>query len=138
MKMPDQIRAILVVDDEPEELKATCQALGTQRPVLTAASGQEALRMAREMLPCAIVLDVMMSGGMDGFAVFNELQHDPATRHIPVIFLTHVNQVTGLSFGSGDLRRYLGSEPAAFLEKPVSSETLRREVERILNDGRCA
>jgi CheY-like chemotaxis protein len=135
MEKNDYSCPILVVDDDPEERAATCLALGSRRPVLTAASGQDALRMARETRLCVIVMDVMMSGGMDGFTVFNELYHDPSTRHIPVIFLTHVNEATGLSFGADTLGQYLGAEPAAFLEKPVSGVTLCREVERILGEA---
>jgi putative two-component system response regulator len=138
MKTPDPNVPLLVVDDDPEELKATCKALGSLYPLLTAVSGQDALRIAREARPCAIVLDVMLAGGIDGFAVFNELRHDPATRQIPVIFLTSVNQITGLPFCAGALGRYLGAEPAAFLEKPVSASALCGEVERVLNKERGA
>ncbi len=135
--MPGHFPPLLVVDDDPEELTATCKALGSRYSVLAAASGKDALRMVREARPCAILLDVMMAGGMDGFAVFNALQHDPDTKRIPVIFLTNVNQATGLSFGAGAVGRYLGAAPAAFLEKPVSAVRLRREVERILDTARA-
>ncbi|GEM_PF-1674200 len=134
-KTHDHGLAILVVDDDPEELTTTCDALRSQHEVLSASSGQDALRIARKTRLGAIVLDVMMTGGLDGFSTFNALQHDPNTQRIPVIFLTSVNQATGLSFGAGSLRRYLGTEPAAFLEKPISAAKLCAEVDRILNDG---
>lgn len=132
MKIPEQGLPVLVVDDDPEGLRAACEALGPRFPVLTAASGLDALRVARGTRLRAVVLDVMLSGGMDGFAVFGELQRDPATRRVPVIFLTGVNRATGLPFGAGALGRYLGAEPAAFLEKPVSAAALLAEMEKIL------
>lgn len=125
---------VLVVDDDCEELALTCKVLGAHYPVLAATSGEDALRTARETIPCVIVLDVMMSGGKDGFATFHELQTDPATRNIPVIFLTNVGKATGLPFGSAELGRYLGREPAAFLEKPASADKLLSVVARFVDD----
>ena len=73
-----------------------------------------------------------MSGGKDGFAVFQELRRDSATRSIPVIFLTSVNQTAHLAFGSAEIKQYLGELPAAFLEKPVSDYRITAAVARIL------
>ncbi len=115
---------VLVVDDDPEELVSACRALGVHYGVLAATSGEDALRMARMARPGAIILDVMMAGGKDGFTTFRELRRDPATRDIPVVFLTNVGKATGLPFESAELARYLGGRPAAFLEKPVSADAL--------------
>ncbi len=125
---------VLVVDDDPEELASTCEVLGSRYPVLTVTSGEDALRVARQVRPSAIVLDVMMAGGKDGFTTFHELQQDPATRHIPVVFLTNVGKAAGLPFGSAELGKYLGGTPAAFLEKPVSTEKLLRAVAKSLDE----
>ena len=129
----NRVRTVLAVDDDPDELARTCRTLGSIYPVLSAASGEAALRTARATLPSVIVLDVMMSEGKDGFAVFSELNNDPATRDIPVIFLTNVNQSMGLSFGIAEFEKYLGSKPAAFLEKPVTAAELLRNVAKILD-----
>ncbi len=129
---------VLVVDDDPDTLAANCEALGSRYAVLAATTGEDALRMARAVHPDVIMLDVMLTGGQDGFTVFRELRRDPATRHIPVIFLTNINQTTGLPFGCDALDRYLGSHPAAFLEKPVSAGKLLKVVTKFvdaLNDG---
>ena len=132
---PDRVRTVLVVDDDPEELALTCKTLGSRYPVLAATTGEGALRTVRSAQPSVIVLDIMMPGGKNGFAVFHELQGDPVTRDIPVIFLTNVNQSTGLSFGPAELRRYLGKEPAAFLEKPVSASELLFNVAKLMDHG---
>ena len=55
--------------------------------VVTASSGEEGLRLAREMRPGAITLDVMMPG-MDGWAVLSALKDDPALAEIPVVLVT--------------------------------------------------
>jgi CheY-like chemotaxis protein len=134
MTMPIHTPTVLVVDDDPEELASTCKALGSRYPVLAATSGEDALRVARSARPSVIVLDVMMAGGKDGFTTFHELQGDPATRDIPVIFLTNVGKATGLPFGSAELGKYLGWTPAAFLEKPVSTDKLLRAVAKSLDE----
>ena len=128
MKKPDRMRTVLVVDDDPEELESTCNTLRSSYTVLAAACGVDAIRMAAKSTPDAIVLDVIMHGGKNGFMVFRDLGGNPATSGIPVIFLTNVNETTGLSFGSGEVSRYLGRRPAAFLEKPLSPKALIREV----------
>ena len=125
-------KPILVADDDPDCLKFVLSTLEKEWMVLSATNGDDILRIARSELPCVIVLDVMMSGGKDGFTVFNELSKDPATRNIPVIFLSNVGQSMGLPFEFADMGRYLGREPAAFLEKPVSAAELLLEVNKVI------
>ncbi len=124
---------VLVVDDDSDELAAACKALGARHPVMAATSGDDALRAARATVPAVIVLDVMLAGGKDGFTVFRELQRDPVTRGIPVIFLTNVARATGLPFGPEAIETYLAARPAAFLEKPVPAERLLQTVARVLS-----
>ncbi len=126
-------RPVLVVDDDPDGLAAACKALGARYPVLAATSGDDALRTARATVPAVIVLDVMLAGGKDGFTVFRELQRDPVTRDIPVIFLTNIVRSTGLPFDLKAVEKYLTARPAAFLEKPVPAERLLQTVARVLS-----
>lgn len=135
MNTLNRIQTILVVDDDPDELASTCRILEDRYPVLTAASGDDALRKARSVKPSLIVLDVMMAGGKDGFMVFHELRNDAATKNIPVVFLSSVNQTTKLPFGAAEVGKYLGGEPAAFLEKPVSADGLLLTVAKALAGG---
>jgi two-component system OmpR family response regulator len=95
---------LLVVDDEPnivELLSASLRYAGFE--VATAASGTEALEVAREFAPDLLVLDVMMPG-LDGFQVVRRLRADG--RHLPVLFLTARDgtddKVTGLTLGGDD------------------------------------
>lgn len=97
---------ILIVDDSPENLTVLSELLQLSYIVRTATSGQKALRIAdTEPRPDLILLDVMMPG-MDGYQVFETLRVDPATRDIPVIFVTAMDsieaEVYGLDLGAVD------------------------------------
>jgi CheY-like chemotaxis protein len=82
-------RRVLVVDDQRDmrEVARMGLELAGGWDVLTAASGREALAIARAEHPDAILLDVMMPD-LDGPATVRELQSDPDTQSIPVILLT--------------------------------------------------
>lgn len=82
------VRRVLVIDDE-QAIRAVCRvnlnASGVD--VLEAGNGEGGLEAARREQPDLILLDVMMPG-VDGWDVARRLGEDPATRDIPVIFLT--------------------------------------------------
>ena len=82
-------RRILIVDDEDDirEVAQVSLELVGQYEVLTASSGRDGLRLARQEQSDAILLDVMMPD-MDGPATLAELRADPVTRDVPVVFLT--------------------------------------------------
>ena len=81
--------------------------------VALAAGGAEGVRLAGELRPDVITLDVMMPG-MDGWAVLTALKADPALAEIPVIMLTIVDERT-----LGDA---LGA--SGYLTKPIEREPL--------------
>ena len=79
---------VLLVDDEPLVLAMMEEFLTVNGlSVLVAREGSEALLLARERKPDAIILDVMMPG-MDGYEVCQKLKEHPRTRGIPVILHT--------------------------------------------------
>jgi len=84
---------VLLVDDDPVMRLVGEYALATvgDMSVTTAVGGMEALAVVDELQPDVILLDYMMPG-MDGDEVFTALQSSPATRHIPVVFLTGLDQ----------------------------------------------
>lgn len=97
---------ILAVDDNPINLKLLSRALiNTNYEIYTASSGEEALKVAKEVLPDLILLDVMMPG-MDGYEVCKKLQEEERTAFIPVIFLSAKNEpvdkAKGLALGAVD------------------------------------
>jgi signal transduction histidine kinase/CheY-like chemotaxis protein len=105
---------VLVIDDEPPVRDLMRRFLGKEGfRVLTAANGEDGLRIAREQHPDAITLDVMMPG-MDGWTVLSALMADPELRDIPVIMLTIVeDRSTGYALGASE---YLG--------KPIDRDRL--------------
>ena len=116
---------ILIVDDRrhnAELLKVMLTPEGYQ--LLTASSGQEALGLLAEQQPDLILLDVMMPG-MDGYEVAGKIKENPATRNIPVIMLTALDdrnaRMLGLNAGAED-----------FLTKPVDRAELCVRVRNLL------
>lgn len=97
---------VLIVDDTPFNLTLMNGLLGDDYKVKVANDGEKALRIARaESPPDLILLDIVMPG-MDGYEVCRKLKSDPATRDIPVIFLTaksaSEDERAGLELGAVD------------------------------------
>jgi two-component system, OmpR family, phosphate regulon response regulator PhoB len=116
---------VLVVDDEPEIVALVAYHLAKSGyRVSTAASGQDALDMARRERPALIVLDLMLPG-MSGFEVLEVLRGDDSTRDVAVLMLTarreEVDRIRGLSLGADD-----------YLTKPFSPQELVLRVGAIL------
>ena len=108
------VATVLVIDDDPAGREIVRRVLARQGiEVIGAENGPEGLQRAREAMPSAIVLDVMMPG-MDGWAVLAALRDDPALASIPVIMLTMANQ--------RDLGLALGVD--GYLSKPVDGGAL--------------
>jgi DNA-binding response OmpR family regulator len=96
----------LIVDDEaPIRLLCRVNLEAEGIDVIEAAEGQSGLELAKQELPDAILLDVMMPG-MDGWNVAERLLADEATQAIPIIFLTARadlrDRVRGLDVGGLD------------------------------------
>ena len=99
-------KTILIVDDSPENLSVLSELLQPLYRVRVATSGQKALRITcTAPYPDLILLDVMMPD-MDGYQVFHQLRTNPATRDIPVIFVTAMDsceaELHGLDIGAVD------------------------------------
>jgi CheY-like chemotaxis protein len=108
------IGTVLVIDDEAA-VRDLMQRFLTKEGfrVVTAVSGDEGLRRARELQPDAITLDVMMPG-MDGWAVLSALKADRELADIPVVMLTIVDDKNlGYALGAAD-----------YLTKPIDRERL--------------
>jgi len=86
------VKKVLVVDDSSIDLK-NLERIVTDAGamVVTASSGTEAVAKAKETSPQLILLDVNMPG-LDGFSTARQLQADPATKGIPVVFVTSKDQ----------------------------------------------
>ena len=111
---------LLVVDDQPVNVQALYQVFAADHQVLMATSGAQALAVCASRRPDLVLLDVMMPG-MDGFEVCRRMQSDPATRDIPVIFVTaqddELAETRGLEAGAVD-----------FISKPINPKIVRARV----------
>ena len=97
---------VLIVDDNAIDLTILHNLLQPHHAVLAAPSGELALQLAAgEPKPDLILLDVLMPG-MDGYEVLTRLQDTPATRDIPVIFVTGQHSIEdeekGFALGAVD------------------------------------
>ena len=113
-------RTILVVDDDPEACEIIERFLVRDGfDVVTATSGAEGLRLAHELQPAAITLDVMMPD-MDGWSVLRAIKADPHLAEIPVVMVTMVDDKSrGYSLGATD-----------YLTKPVDRGALVKALQR--------
>ncbi len=141
--MKDQAN-ILVVDDEPEILRAVRSGLAAQGyAVQTATRGDEALRQATTAVPDLVILDVMLPGGMDGLEVCRRLREWTS---VPILILSALGQerqkVAALDLGADDyltkpfgmdeltarvraaLRRFRGARPVALEEATFTTGDL--------------
>ena len=120
---------VLVVDDEPNIVELLTVSLKFQDfEVYSANSGNEALRIAREVNPDAYILDVMMPG-MDGFELLGKLRQEGLDG--PVLYLTAKDgvdqRIHGLTIGADD-----------YVTKPFSLEEVITRLRVIMRRGGAA
>jgi putative two-component system response regulator len=112
---------VLVVDDTPANLALVSGLLKDQCRVKIANSGEKALRLAAsDSPPDLILLDVMMPE-MDGYEVCRRLKINPATRDIPIIFLTAKSE-------EGDEEKGFQLGAVDYITKPISPPILLARV----------
>lgn len=111
---------LLLVDDQPLNIRVQHELFRFDHEVFMATSGAQALDICRAQQPDLILLDVIMPG-MDGYQVCRELQGDPATRDIPIIFLSakdeEDDEAMGLELGAVD-----------YISKPFNPIIVRARV----------
>ena len=112
---------ILVVDDTPDNLMLMHSLLKTDYKVKVANGGDKALKIVQsDTPPDLILLDIMMPD-MDGYEVCKRLKANPATRDIPVIFLTAKAEIE-------DEKRGLEVGAVDYITKPISPPIVMARV----------
>ena len=119
------MKKILIADDEPdiiEILKFVLEGAGYE--CITAADGEEGLKLARTVSPDLIILDVMMPK-MNGYKICRLLKFDSKYRDIPIIMLTARSQ---------EKDRSIGGETGAdeYITKPFDIEYVLEKVKSCL------
>ncbi len=117
---------ILVVEDEPdlrELFKTTLQYLNYE--VITATNGEDAIKLAYEMRPSLIFLDVVMPG-MSGFEVCRYLKNDDSTKDIFIVIVSalsrEVDYEMSIQVGADD-----------YITKPVSLDVIKRVLKNTIS-----
>ena len=126
---PVQVPAtLLVIDDEPDNLSLATEIFQDRGlEIVSAADGATGLRLAATLRPDLILLDIRMPG-LDGFQVCERLKADPATRPIPVIFLSALDQFE-------DKARGFAAGAVDYIAKPCDAREL---LLRVTNHVRLA
>jgi PAS domain S-box-containing protein len=118
---------VLAVDDDRDTLALMREALQAHNfGVRTTTRGKRVLRVAREVRPALILLDLKLRD-MDGCAVLKKLKGDPETRSIPVIVVTGSAVID-----DAKRQKVLALGAASFMTKPFSVEGLIDEIETVL------
>jgi putative two-component system response regulator len=111
---------ILVVDDQTTVVRVMGRMLSEDYVVHAATTGERAIEIAEEKIPDLILLDMVMPQ-MSGIDVCLKLKENPATQHIPVIFVTSMddrhNEARGFKAGAVD-----------YITKPPSPEIVLARV----------
>ena len=123
--MPKRKQNVLIVDDEPVNLKVLNNILKELYKLTFAKSGAEALRLIEKERPDIILLDVMMPE-MTGYEVCEHLKNQSAYKTIPIIFVTALNdavdEAKGLNIGAVD-----------YISKPVTPAVVKARVKTHLS-----
>lgn len=114
-------QTVLIVDDEPINIKALQSVLGDEYNLVFATDGEKALSMAQaDPQPDLILMDIVMPG-LDGYQVCEHLKANAKTKHIPVVFLTGKwetsEEAKGLELGAVD-----------YIRKPFSPPIIRARI----------
>jgi len=113
-------QSVLIVDDTTENIDVLEAILQEDYKIKAATRGKIALRIAEKSQPDIILLDIMMPE-MDGYEVCEKLKANPLTSHIPIIFVTAMNEekdeAKGFNVGAVD-----------YVTKPVSPVIVRARL----------
>ena len=116
---------ILIVDDDTASIHILRHTLAAMGDLHFAKSGEEALRLARRIVPDLILLDAHMPG-IDGFDVCRSLKAEAKYKHVPIVFVTRFSdpryEMRALDLGAAD-----------FIAKPYTGAILQARVRNLLD-----
>lgn len=117
---------ILIVEDEATSLKLIKMVLHREGyRIATATNGSEALRIAEELRPDLILLDIMLPG-LDGYQVCQYLRQNPHTEKVPVIMFSSLDR-------PADQRHAFEAGSDDYVTKPVKLDDLLTKVRSALH-----
>jgi Lrp/AsnC family transcriptional regulator for asnA, asnC and gidA len=127
----DGPEVILIVDDDPDFVEATRMVLEhAGYRVVVAINGEEGLRAMRREQPDLVILDVMMSGILDGLNASMAIRADQGLKRIPVLMISSITSSDYAAMFPTD--EYVPVD--SFLSKPVGPKQLLDEISCLLSD----
>jgi len=122
---------ILIIDDEPEFVEIVRTILATkQYKVSSAYNANEAFAKLEEEIPDAIILDVMMGKGAEGFIFARKMRKDSRFAKIPVLMLTALREKTGFDFPGKRIHpKFLPVDE--YMEKPIEPDVFLEKIEQL-------
>jgi DNA-binding response OmpR family regulator len=123
---------ILIIDDDPDFVAVTTAILETkQYNVRFAYNPEEGLAEMEKEAPDAIILDVMMGKGAEGFIFARKLRKDARFAETPILMLTSMREQTGFDFPGERIHdKFLPVDD--YVEKGVEPEELLEKIEKLL------
>ncbi len=118
-------KVILVVDDDPKDLKLIRDLLQVSGyKTIEATGGEQGIELAKAKKPDLILMDILMPK-VDGYTACREIKMDKATKAIPVVMLTSLDY---------ELNKELGRDMGAngYMTKPVDRQELLDVISRFL------
>lgn len=125
---------ILIIDDDPDFVEVIKSILETkQYSVSVAHNADEGFARLEEEIPDAIILDIMMGKGAEGFIFARKIKKDTRLAKIPILVLTSMREQTGFSIPGEPIHpKFFPIDK--YIEKPVEPQVLLEEIERLLAD----
>ena len=123
---------ILIIDDDPDFVEVTKVLFeARQYNVSVAYDPEEGFAKLEEEVPDALILDVMMGQGADGFIVARKIRKDPRFDKMPILMMTSMREQTGFDFpGERIHSKFLPVDD--YVEKGVEPKVLLDKVEQLL------
>ena len=116
----DNNKKVLIIDDEKMNIMALAHFLKPHYQIIVAIDGVSGLEAAEKHIPDIILLDIVMPN-MSGFDVIEKLRESEATRNIPVIFISGLND-------SGDEAKGLESGAVDYIFKPFDKTVVKARI----------
>lgn len=123
---------ILIIDDDPDFVEVTKVLFETRQYSVSAAyDPEEGFAKLEEEVPDALILDVMMGKGADGFIVARKIRKDSRFDKMPILMMTSMREQTGFDFpGERIHSTFLPVDD--YVEKGVEPQVLLDKVEQLL------
>ena len=118
------LRHILVIDDDPLMLRVIKEELKSEYNVATAINGKIGLNFLQKKKTDLVLLDYEMPEE-DGPAVLEKIRANPATKNLPVVFLTGIKD-------KEKIKKVLSMKPQGYLLKPINHDMLVQTISQVL------